>query len=365
MIVRVLVVDDSVILRSQITESLKSIPGVEVGGVAANHKIALQKLEQGSFDLVILTADWPVHDGLETLREIKNRGFPCRVIALVPESVFSTGTVPEIISVGAKEVVLRPPVDKFDVDAIQMHFEAVLSPRVRAYVPAKNSAAPRRPTVTDPKAQEAALLPETHPTPRYPVKDLTRSLFQCVVIASSTGGPAALEAVFSQLKGPFRKPVLLAQHMGPVFTQILAKRLSEVSGLPVREARNGEVLVPGEALIAPGDFHLMVRRKDDTNYLSLEQGPPRNSVRPAADHLFESACEIFGQGTLGVVLTGMGEDGAQGAHAIKEKGGGVVIQDKASCVVFGMPGAVYQNGDFDEMGDLPRIAGILNRVLAA
>jgi two-component system chemotaxis response regulator CheB len=175
-----------------------------------------------------------------------------------------------------------------------------------------------------------------------------------VTIASSTGGPAALEQLFSQLRGPLACPILIAQHMPPVFTATLAERLARTSGLPVAEAQAGEPLVPGRVYMAPGDYHLRVSVSGKT--INLDQGPQRNSVRPAADYLFESAAAAFGARTLGIVLTGMGADGRDGAVAIKKAGGAVVIQDRISCVVFGMPGAVAEARAQDQEENLAAIA---------
>jgi two-component system, chemotaxis family, protein-glutamate methylesterase/glutaminase len=198
---------------------------------------------------------------------------------------------------------------------------------------------------------------------KHPKSKLDSFFPKAVVIASSTGGPTALEKIFTGLTGPFKCPVLIAQHMPPVFTQILAKRLSEICQTDVIEARGGEVIKPGVFLVAPGDFHLYINKKNDEIQSHIDQAPLRNSVRPAADHLFESSSQIWGAHLLGIVLTGMGEDGAIGAKMIREKSGRILIQNKESCVVFGMPGAVFANDDYDEMGDLTRIQQLLKGFL--
>jgi two-component system, chemotaxis family, protein-glutamate methylesterase/glutaminase len=197
-----------------------------------------------------------------------------------------------------------------------------------------------------------------------PKKRIDKLLLEAVVIASSTGGPTALEAIFTNLKGPFRKPIFIAQHMPPVFTGILAKRMSELCGVIVKEGEDGEKVEAGKVYIAPGDWHMVLKKIDRDVYISLNQDPQRNSVRPAADFLFESAAAIYKNSLLGVVLTGMGEDGAQGAAAVRAADGAVIIQDKESCVVFGMPGAVFQNDDYDEIGDLRKISQTIKSVVS-
>jgi len=175
---------------------------------------------------------------------------------------------------------------------------------------------------------------------------------KALVIASSTGGPNALEILFSQLQGPYRIPILIVQHMPPVFTKILADRLSNISGCEVREAIDGEVVVANRVYVAPGDFHMSVVLQNGKTVISLNKESQRNSVRPCADYLFESAAEIYKDRLLGIVLTGMGEDGADGARAIKKCDGGIVIQSQESCVVYGMPGAVFAQGNYDEIKDI-------------
>ncbi len=181
-----------------------------------------------------------------------------------------------------------------------------------------------------------------------------------VVIGSSTGGPEALEKLFRSLKAPLRFPVFLCQHMPEGFTLPLAKRLAAVSGIDVREAQHGDVVTSCAVYIAPGDYHMCVTGGVKSVTIRLNQGPSRNSVRPSVDTLFESASQIYGSSLLGIVLTGMGQDGLLGAIAIREAGGRIVIQDKASCVVFGMPGAIYDIQQYDAMLQIERIADVLN-----
>ena len=182
-----------------------------------------------------------------------------------------------------------------------------------------------------------------------------------IVIASSTGGPNALEAVFQHLKHPPKIPVAIVQHMPPVFTGLLANRLSEVTGWQFTEGKNNEPLLPGRAYIAPGNFHMTIANRPTGPVLMLNQEPQRCSVRPSADYLFESAVDVYGNQTLGIVLTGMGEDGLEGTRALKKTGAGIYIQDQASCVVFGMPGAIFADGCFDAIGDPKTIADYLHR----
>jgi two-component system chemotaxis response regulator CheB len=354
---RVLIVDDSVVFRSQISAALKGVPDVEVAGTAANGKIALQKLEQSSYDLVTLDMEMPEMDGLQTLREIRSKGFRVNVIVFSSQTVRGAEKAFEALQAGANDVVAKPSGEGLNLENASKFIAEALVPKVIQFLnhkPKSVNSSVKAPTLSQTPVSTKSTIEK---------RDLRKMLFRAVVIASSTGGPTALEAVFAQLTGPFTKPVFIAQHMGPVFTQILAKRLSEICGQPVHEAIHGQKVEAGHVYLAPGDFHLYVKKRDKDYYVHLDQSPLRNSVRPAADHLFESASEVYSENLLGVVLTGMGEDGAIGARKIREAHGGVVIQNKASCVVFGMPGTVFQNDDYDDMGDLTKIADILKSVL--
>ncbi len=182
------------------------------------------------------------------------------------------------------------------------------------------------------------------------------------IIASSTGGPTALEIVFSQLEPPFNFPILIAQHMPPDFTKNLAIKLEKVSGIPAKEGQQGESIVHNKIYIAPGDFHMMISKSSDEATISLDKEKKIHSVRPAADKLFFSASELYGNTCTAMILTGMGEDGAKGAESVKDNGGFVMIQDAESATVWGMPKAAYDLGAYHRMGDLNACAEFMNSV---
>ncbi len=343
---KVLVVDDSIVFRTQISSSLKGIDGVEVVGSASNGKIALEKLEQLSVDLITLDMEMPEMNGMETLREIKKRGLKTKVIIFSSQTVRGAEKALEALSEGADDVVAKPSGEELNFENAGDAVRAALIPKVMQFM---------RPVVTDVAPKITHIAPVVNKD--LPKIKLTQFSPSIGVIASSTGGPTALESIFSNLKGhTLKKPLLIVQHMPPVFTQILAKRLTDISGLDVREAKDGEAIVPGRVYIAPGDFHMLLRRADKDTIIQLNQNAQRNSVRPAADYLFETAAELFSKNCFGVVLTGMGEDGALGAKRVRQAGGAVMIQNKESCIVFGMPGAVFANNDYDEIGDLAQIS---------
>ncbi|MFM8315656.1 MAG: CheB methylesterase domain-containing protein, partial [Deltaproteobacteria bacterium] len=176
-----------------------------------------------------------------------------------------------------------------------------------------------------------------------------------ILIGCSTGGPDALDKLFQNFPRPLDIPIIIVQHMPPVFTASLARRIQNLTGIPCAEGQQWEIVSPNRIYIAPGDFHMTLTQNDSQVRIRLDQGPKVQGVRPAVDNLFLSAVKIYGASCLGVVLTGMGEDGLQGAHAIKKAGGGLLIQSAESCVVFGMPGAIFKTGIHDKILDLAGI----------
>lgn len=379
---KVLVVDDSIVFRTQISQALKSLPGIEVVGTAANGRIALQKIAQGTtVDLMTLDMEMPEMDGLETIKALRVSNKALKVIVFSSQNLRGAERALLALKEGADDIIAKPSGDDQNFDSALASIKASLVPKVLQFKrettpsaladsPISNLrqdgsiplASPNPTPIRDHSPLSAATAPP-RPPHSYEQKAIESRDPRILVIASSTGGPTALETLFSQLPGPYKIPVLIAQHMPPVFTQILARRLGELSGVTAKEVQHGEALLPNTLYVAPGDYHFKVIRSNDTLFAETNQEPLRNSVRPAADYLFESAASLFGSQCLGLVLTGMGEDACLGAKAIKDQGGGILIQNKESCVVFGMPGAVYQIGAYDEIGDLDFIRKKLKMIL--
>jgi two-component system chemotaxis response regulator CheB len=349
---RVLIVDDSVVFRSQIKMALQEVPAIEVVGVANNGKIALEKLAQNSVDLVTLDMEMPEMGGLETLRAIRQKKFPARVIIFSSHTTRGSEAALDALSAGADDFVAKPvaePGNDFQSAATRIRSDLV--PKMLQFFRSRGEETPA--AVAD------GLAPKK--TANFSKRDLATFLPSAVVIGSSTGGPPALEKCLTGISSPPRIPIFIAQHMPPVFTASLARRLQEITGIVAAEGKDRELVAPNRIYIAPGDFHMSLRKVENDVRIHLDQGPQRNSVRPAVDNLFESAAKVYGSRCLAVVLTGMGEDGRIGCRAIKEAGGGVMIQDKGSCVVFGMPGAVYADGTFDEIGDLAAVQKVIRK----
>lgn len=367
---KVLIVDDSVVYRSKIKAALSGADGIEVVGSASNGKIALELLEQKDVDLMTLDMEMPVMNGLETLKALRERGSKVKVIVFSSSTRSGSEATLDALSAGAKDFVAKPTGSGDFTDSAEELIRKDLLPKLRQFMNTSpstlRSMSTQAPIDVRPPVQLAPTSAHGSQTvvPRspYPKKELTSFMPSIVVIASSTGGPSAHDAIFKGLSGKLRCPILIAQHMPPVFTTSFAKRIGSHGGLPSKEAKHLETLA-NEIYVAPGDYHMSLDMVAGQIKTRLDQGPQRNSVRPAADFLFESAAKLFGPKVMGLVLTGMGEDGLAGAIAVKTAGGGMMIQNQESCVVFGMPGAVFNAGAFDTQGDLTSIQKLLSRMV--
>lgn len=342
--IKVLIVDDSVVYRTQVKAVLQDLPELEVVAVASNGRLGIERMTQTQIDLVILDLEMPEMDGIQTLKEMRRLGIKSKVVVFSSLSKRGAEITMEALSLGASDFVTKP--DGSSEGNPQDKIKALLVPKLQAlFISTFNTVKPEIPTVK--------------PSGSYPtiLWDLMKP--QIVVIGSSTGGPNALEKIFSLIHGPLNCPIVITQHMPPIFTATLIERLGKLSGIPASEAKHGEELEKNHLYIAPGNFHLRLKSDSGKILLQLDQGEKINFVRPAVDPLFETASNIFKDKCLGIVLTGMGSDGKVGAEAIKNRGGAMMIQEAKSCVVFGMPGAVYASGAYDRMGTLEEIATVL------
>jgi two-component system chemotaxis response regulator CheB len=377
--IRVLIVDDSVVVRRLLARIIDEEPGLEVAGQAANGRLALEMLDSAAPDLVTLDVEMPVLDGLETLAEIRRRRPRLPVIMFSTLTSRGAATTIEALSRGASDYLTKPE----GAANLQESLEGLrreLVPRVRALVrvrpderkesPQVSTPVPPRPgsALVDRRALDTARRQDGSPLSAAPPRAFGRAP-ELLVIGVSTGGPNALARIFPQFPAGLSVPVLVVQHMPPLFTRMLAERLNQLSTLHVQEAVEGSALQSGEAWLARGDWHMTVVREQGRLVLRENQGPQVNSCRPAVDVLFQSAVQACGGGVLAMVLTGMGHDGMKGARAIREAGGLVLAQDEESSVVWGMPGAVAQAGLADAVlpleGLVPRAMNLLTGVRSA
>ncbi len=331
--IKVLIVDDSVLFRTQLQKALDPCQELEVVGTAKNGAIALEKIEELSPDLCILDVEMPVMDGLTTLKNIKTKGYKTKVIMFSSHSLDGAEKTIDAMTLGAIDFLAKPSLSSISDDPAKLIRDKIL-PKINSIF-----------KIVD----HVNFQPKISTQPVIKKPDFNWSLFkpEILVIASSTGGPSALIELFSELKSHIPFPILIAQHMPPLFTASLAERLGKLNGKVAGEAKNGEILKPNQIYVVPGDYHLNLTGSRSETTVLLNQGPHRNYVRPCADYLFETAASIYKHNVLSVVLTGMGRDGCDGALAVKEQNGAVLIQNEQTCAVFGMPGAVYATGQYD------------------
>ena len=342
--IRVLIVDDSVVVRRLLTDLLSADPDLEVAGVAADGRIALTKIQALRPDIVTLDVEMPELDGLQTLAAIRTAHPRLPVIMFSALTERAANTTLEALTLGAMDYVTKPSgADGLAAALGQVREQLV--PKIKALClrgnPRPRAPGPASALVPTPSFAPAPTRPAA-PAPTLNVR--TGGEVDIVAIGASTGGPNALAALLPRIPRGLPVPIVITQHMPPVFTRQLATRLAALSGMDVREAAGGEALTPGSVWIAPGDFHMIVRRDGTNIRLGLHQGPPENSCRPSVDVLFRSVAEVYGGRTLAVVLTGMGQDGLRGCQQLRAEGAQVVAQDEATSVVWGMPGFVARSG---------------------
>ena len=322
--IRVLLVDDAVVVRRAVADLLGADPLLEVAATAANGRIALEKLSQVNPDLVVLDVEMPELDGLQTLRALRQTHPRLPVIMFSQHTRRGAEATLEALAQGASDCVCKPE-GAGGLAAAMQQIREQLIPKIKSLcVPGAEAT--------------AGLARRSRPTWALGKR------VEVVVVGVSTGGPNALTALLPALPADFPAPLLIVQHMPPLFTALLAERLAARSAVCVSEAADSEEVCPGHAWLAPGDYHLTVGGRREGARLRLHQGPPENACRPSADVLFRSAAEVYGAGVLAVVLTGMGRDGLRGGEAVRDAGGQILVQDEASSVVWGMPGAVAWRG---------------------
>ena len=347
--IRVLVVDDSVVIRRLVTHALEQDPALEVVGAAANGVIALQRIPQFNPDVLTLDIEMPEMDGLETLRRIRREYPRLRVIMFSTLTERGAAVTLEALTLGADDYVTKAS-NEGSLDRSMTRLREELIPKIKQFF---------RPAGTKPRPSPAGAGPfVAAPADHGSASTLrmsTKARPKVVAIGVSTGGPTALGAILPELPPGFPLPVLVVQHMPPLFTRLLAERLHATCRLPVAEASQGDPVEPGKILIAPGDFHLKVASNGGGVRVCLDQSPPQNSCRPAVDALFASIGEVYGGAAIAVILTGMGQDGLRGAEILKAQGASILAQDEASSVVWGMPGAVVNAGLADRVLPLDQV----------
>ena len=339
--IRVLIIDDAAAERRLLAEALASVPGLTVVGTAANGRIGLEMIPQVDPDVVVLDLEMPEMDGYQVLTSLRATNPQLPVLIFSGTSSRRATAMFAALALGQIDHVVKPSSLAGSGTTLRS-VVAEMSPRIKAL--GANPSWSRSP----------GRLPASSP-------DRSGRVVQLVVVGVSTGGPDALTALLSAIPADLPAPILIVQHMPLLFVGGLARRLDTRSALAVTEAVDGQVVAPGQAVLAPGERHLAIQKRGAEILSTTHRGPPENSCCPAVDVLFRSAAEQFGAGTLGVVLTGMGQDGLVGARAIRQAGGQVLAQDEASSVVWGMPGHVVQAGLADQVLPLDCLANEITR----
>lgn len=349
-LVRVLVVDDSVVIRRMIANAIEADERLEMAGYAENGKVAMARLATLRPDVVTLDLDMPTMNGFETLKAIRaiDPDLPIIVFSRLTERG-AEATV-EAMTLGASAYVLKPTADHPGSVEKTLHELTELIIALASHSVSKDASASQ--TVAA-RAAKPIARPRRAATRTDPPK--------AIVIAVSTGGPSALATLVSALPANLPVPILVVQHMPPMFTTRLAERLNNLSDLTITEASHNEPVVAGHIYIAPGGHHLAVTVGDPTNRIAIQDGPPENSSRPAADVLFRSAAKAYGGRVLAVVMTGMGRDGLRGTEIIVAAGGTAVAQSQETCVVGSMPAAIANADLADAVLPLSEIAAYLVR----
>lgn len=322
---RVLIVDDSAVMRQMLTEILSRDPALEVVGVANDPFVARDKIRALRPDVLTLDVEMPRMDGLSFLEKLM-RAHPMPVVMVSSLTAKGAETTLRAMELGAIDFVAKPTID---VKSGTLNLAEEIIEKVKFAARAR--------------VQVRATKPEARDVPTFASRKLLRTTERVIAIGASTGGTEALRE-FLMLMPPDSPGIVIVQHMPASFTRSFAERLDSLCALRVKEAADGDSLLPGHVLIAPGDFHMRVQRSGARHSVRVTQEPAVNRHRPAVDVLFDSCAEQLGASTLGVILTGMGDDGARGMVRMRAAGARTFAQDEASCVVFGMPREAIRMG---------------------
>jgi two-component system chemotaxis response regulator CheB len=366
--VRVLIVDDSAVMRKIIASALQKEPSIEIVGFAANGLQAIEAIQTCNPDVMTLDIEMPEMDGLTALREIRkvNKYLPIIMFSSLTHKGAQAAVM--ALTAGASDYVGKPANTTSGIDGAFKVLETELIPKIIGLAKRVKSRKAKEGQLAHAQAatSPAGSLSTKPLATAKPISNLASKVSkatsgllakpaEAVCIGVSTGGPEALLQIFAAFNAPISVPIFIVQHMPADFTSLLAARLSSIGVMSVKEAEEGEIAEPGIAYMAPGGFHMTVSRPGTKTIIHLNTEPPENSCRPAVDVLFRSAAQVYGSSLLAVMLTGMGYDGLKGTQTVKEKGGQLIAQDEATSVIWGMPGAVVQAGLADAVLPIDKI----------
>jgi two-component system chemotaxis response regulator CheB len=364
--VRVLLVDDSLVVRGLMARILGEEPAIQVVATVGNGQLAIDRLRHTPADVVVLDIEMPVMDGLTALPRLLEIDRGLRIIIASTLSTRNAQISIRCLEAGAADYIPKPTASReisgfagsSDAFRRELVAKVLVHGGQRRRSERRDRSLPRLGRTSLPSPS-----PSPSPAPRPPAsRKPSASVPRVLAIGSSTGGPQALQVLLKGLGSQFRLPILITQHMPPMFTTILAKHIAAHTGVACAEAEDGEPLRHGRAYLAPGDYHMLVETRSGGPVLRLTQEPPVNFCRPAVDVMYGSVARCFGAAALAVVLTGMGCDGLKGGEDIVRAGGTVLAQDETSSVVWGMPGAVATAGLCSAVLPLPELAALTSRL---
>lgn len=340
--IRVMVVDDSAVVRGFVTRFIESDPGIRVVASASNGQFAVSSMGRGKFDVVVLDIEMPVMDGMTALPLILKADPDVQIIIASTQTKINAAITIKALQAGAVECLVKPT-------GREMAGSTAFRDDLTRTVKTLGLVARRRRGLIEKPAAAAIATTKSAPPPATQKKfhlrpEIIKITPDVIAIGSSTGGPQALMQFFSDLKGGVMQPIFVTQHMPAMFTSLLAEHIAKQSGLLCQEARDGEPVEGGHIYLAPGNFHMAIKDQDGKKVIALNQDAQENFCRPAVDPMLRSIVNAYGKKVLAVIFTGMGSDGMKGCQQIVESGGTVLAQDEESSVVWGMPGAVAMAG---------------------
>jgi two-component system chemotaxis response regulator CheB len=351
---RVLVVDDSAVIRGLLARACESKPGIKVVASAGNGEIAVKTLQREAVDVIVLDIEMPIMDGLAAIPLLKAIDPAVQIIMASTLTQKNADISLKALSLGATDYIAKPT-SSGELSAAG-DFSRELAEKITVLGALARSRGVRRSTQTLAKQAPMAIVPKKFSIRTNPI---TRP--DIIAIGSSTGGPQALFEVINSMGADLTQPIVITQHMPPSFTTILAEHIGRQCHVSCSEAKDGDVLQAGHYYIAPGDFHMLIIKKLEGPTVKLVKDPPENFCRPAVDPMLRSILEIYGKRILVVILTGMGQDGYKGCQAVCDAGGSVIAQDEASSVVWGMPGAVAMAGICNSVLPLKDIGALVKK----
>ncbi len=359
--IRVMVVDDALVIRGMLSRIIEEEAGLSVIASVGDGERALQSLQRHDVDVVVLDIEMPRMDGLTALPKIIEMAPGIQVLMASTLTMRNAKVSMKAMELGAADYIAKPSSSGELRSAAEFRREFVEKVKTLGRIARRRRRATGSPSARGAVAPAPAMKVGAKPTV-FTVRPLQNIKPDVIAIGSSTGGPQALFKVLSSLGTEVKQPILITQHMPPTFTTILAEHIQKASGRPCKEGKDGEVIVPGTIYVAPGDYHMLVEAKGAAKTLRLTQDAPENFCRPAADPMFRSISKAYGARVLVVILTGMGSDGKKGAEVVVQGGGQVVGQDEASSVVWGMPGAVANAGLCSAVLPIDEIGGLVKRL---